>query len=147
MSWYEYQLFGMKRVPSTAPAPKPASVHIVRTPVKSWVKYTWTRDIPCLARGMVLAGDKLFVAGPPRILDERKSFLSPQASDIRKAAAEQEAAWAGKKGGLLLSVDPKDGNLLSRCKLDVAPTWDGLIAAQGRLFMSALDGSVVCVGE
>lgn len=147
MSWYEYQLFGMKKRPSTAPAPEPASVHIVRTPVKNWVKYTWTRELPCIARGMVLTGDKLFVAGPPHILDERKSFVSPEAPDIRKASAEQEAAWAGKKGGFLLSVDPKDGKLLSRCTLDVAPTWDGLIAAQGRLFMSTLDGSVVCLGE
>jgi hypothetical protein len=147
MSWYEYQLFGMKRVPSQVPAPKPENVHIVKTPSRNWVKYTWTRDIPCLVRGMVLAGDTLFVAGPPRILDERKSFLSPQAPDIRKAAAEQEAAWAGKKGGFLLSVNANDGTLVSNGNLESVPVWDGLIAAQGSLFMTTLDGFVVCLGR
>lgn len=80
-----------------APAPKSDSIHIVKTPAKTWVKYTWTRDFSRLARGIILADNKLFVAGPPRILDERKSFLSPQAADIRNAAAEQEAAGAGER--------------------------------------------------
>jgi len=147
MTWYEYQLFGMKRSPLMGPAPKPDTVHIVNNPARKWVKYTWTRQIPCLARGLVLAGDRLFVAGPPRILDERKSIVSPQDPDVRKAAADQEAAWAGEKGSSLLTIDPKSGSILSSRSLDFAPVWDGLIAAQGRLFMSTLDGSVVCLGE
>jgi hypothetical protein len=80
-------------------------------------------------------------------LDERKSFVSPQALDIRKAAADQEAAWAGKKGSSLLTIDPKDGSILSSCRFAFAPVWDGLVAAQGCLFLSTLDGSVVCLGE
>jgi outer membrane protein assembly factor BamB len=146
MTWYEYQLFGMKKTPESVPAPRPEAVHIVKTQVKKWVKYNWTRELDCLTRGMVLAGDKLFVAGFPRILDERKSIVSPEDPEILKAAEEQEAAWAGKRGGLLLAVDPKDGRELSCYDLECPPVWDGLIAAQGRLFMSMLNGSIVCLG-
>ena len=145
MSWYEYQLFGMKRVPAMVPAPKYDRVHISKGGRSEWVEYTWTRELPCLVRSMVLAGDRLFVAGPPRVLDERKSLVAPEDPDIVKAAAEQEAAWRGQRGGLLLAIDSKSGSILSRSDFDFAPSWDGLMAAQGCLFMSTLDGSIVCL--
>lgn len=39
-----------------------------------------------------------------------------------------------------------DGKLLARKKID-APVWDGLAAAQGRLYLSCADGRVLCLGQ
>lgn len=58
-------------------------------------------------------------------------------------AGEQLLA-AGLQGGLLrLSIE--DGRILARTELP-APVWDGLVAAAGRVFVSTLDGDLVCLG-
>ena len=39
------------------------------------------------------------------------------------------------------------GKTLAEYKLDAMPVFDGLIAARGRLYMSTVDGHVVCLGQ
>jgi hypothetical protein len=80
---------------------------------------------------MVLAGDRLFMAGPPG---------EPKVED-------PVAAMRGKLGGVFAAVSAEDGTKLARSKLDAVPVFDGLISADGRLFMSTLDGDVVCLGK
>jgi hypothetical protein len=94
-------------------------------------------------RGLVLANDKLVVAGPPKLLDERKSIVAPDDPELVKAAEDNEAAWHGKKGGIMMIVNPADGSVLSQQNLPYAPTWDGLIVARGSIYMTTLDGQVV----
>ena len=148
MGWFEYQLFRMKKVPAKTPSPPGQDIHFLRRKSgqpKQWPGYTWKRDVPCLVRAMVLCGQTLFIAGAPRILDERKSMAAPDDPAIRKAAEEQEAAFAGRRGGLLLAVSATDGRTLSRCELTSPPAWDAMAAAGGRLYLSTLDGSVLCL--
>ncbi len=95
----------------------------------------WSTDIPLTGRAMALAGDVLFVAGTP-------ARFSRDAS-----AAQYEAAYAGRRGGLLWAVSATDGSKLGEYRLDNAPTWDGLAAAGGRLLLSTVDGSVICLGD
>jgi len=78
---------------------------------------------------MVLAGQTLFVAGPPDIVDPHDPM----------------AAFEGRKGGVLRAYAASDGKRLAECKLDAPPTFDGLIAAGGCLFLSTVDGKVVCL--
>ncbi len=88
----------------------------------------WSKQIPLRARAMVLAGDKLFMAGPPDAMPEDDPY----------------AAFEGRLGAQLWVVSAADGTKLAEYPLDYQPAFDGLIAADGRLYLSTTDGSVVC---
>ena len=96
---------------------------------------TWSRHIPLTGKAMVLAGEVVFVAGTPACF--------PPDHPVEK----YEAAYEGKLGGLLWAVSAADGNKLAEHKLDAPPAWDGLAAAGGRLYLSQVDGTVVCLGR
>ncbi len=114
----------------------------------SFVKPRWTSDIPLIVRAMTKAGSTLFVAGPPDLVDEEESFrlLVGGAKAIRKTLARQDAALKGAEGGILLAVSATDGKTIGRVPLDGLPTWDGMAAARGRLYLSTTDGRVICLG-
>jgi hypothetical protein len=87
----------------------------------------WMQWLDVRIRAMVKAGDTLFVAGPPDVLDPDDPY----------------AAFEGRKGAGILAVSAEDGKKLSEMQLDSPPVFDGMIAAGGRLFASLQDGSVV----
>jgi len=95
---------------------------------------------------MVLANRTLFIAGPPDVADEVLAFRKPDDPAVRKARLEQEAALENRRGALLQVVSAGDGKTLAEYKLDSAPTWDGMAAAAGRLYLSTMDGKVLCLG-
>jgi hypothetical protein len=113
----------------------------------SFVKPDWKTDVPVIVRAMAKAGSNLFVMGPPDLVDEEESFrlLVGNAKTIQQKLARQDAALRGAEGGILLAVSATDGRTLARIPLDALPTWDGLIAAQGRLYLSTTDGRVICL--
>ena len=113
----------------------------------SGVDYVWQRGgYSMLVRGLVLAGDRLVVAGVPDVLDEEKLFYDYRAVSLQAKARAQADALAGKRGGVVRVVSTTDGAQESELALDSAPAWDGLAAAGGELFLSTLDGKVVCLG-
>jgi len=91
----------------------------------------WFNWVPVRIRAMVLAGQTLFVAGLPDVLD---------AKDIM-------ASFEGRKGAVLRAHSAADGKMLTERKLTAPPVFDGLIAVGGRLYMTLTDGKVVCMGE
>lgn len=94
-------------------------------------KDVWSTFVPVRVRAMVLAGDKLFIAGPPDVVP----------------ADDPAAAFEGRKGGLLWSISARDGKKLAEVhRLQAEPVYDGLIAAAGRLYLSTTDGRVHCFG-
>ena len=108
--------------------------------------YHWVNaNPPVMARGMVLSGDILFVAGPPDVIDEKLAFKKPTDPRIQALLREQDEALAGRRGGLVLAVSALDGEELFEMPLDSPPAWDALVAARGRLYMSMLDGRVLCL--
>ena len=112
----------------------------------SAVQYRWATEHPSVvAKAMVLAGKTLFVAGPPDVVDERRSFRLPDDKDTVAKLAAQRDALEGKLGGRLWAVSATDGKPLARYTMDVLPTFDGMAAAGGRLFFSSTDGKVVCL--
>jgi outer membrane protein assembly factor BamB len=119
-----YQAFALDRSDSDPQSAGPAAARRKPSRPKS---YRWTQELPILVRGMVLAGDRLFMAGPPDI------FI----------ASDPHAAWGGGEGGKLLAASASDGRLLAEQPLDSPPVFDGLIAAQGRLYLATTDGSVI----
>jgi hypothetical protein len=78
---------------------------------------------------MVKAGDVLFVAGPPDVLD----------------LSDPYAAFEDRSGARLAAVSARKGTELSQMSLSSAPVFDGMAAAWGRLFLSLRNGDVVCL--
>ena len=64
-----------------------------------------------------------------------------------KKLAEQSAAFQGKRGSLLVAVSRNDGRKLASYRLDFVPRFDGLIAANEKLYLSTLDGEVLCLSD
>jgi hypothetical protein len=88
----------------------------------------WSQSVPLLARAMVLGRESLVIAGPPDsgTVDELGDML------------------AGKKGGLLQAVGKADGKKLAELELHSPPVFDGMAAAESRLYLSAVDGRLYC---
>lgn len=88
----------------------------------------WSKKIPLRALAMVLAGDKLFLAGTPDVLPKDDPY----------------AAFEGRRGAQLWAVSAESGEKLAEYPLDGVPAFDGLISAGGSLYLVTDDGSVVC---
>jgi hypothetical protein len=91
----------------------------------------WSEEISVRARAIVLAGDRLYLAGPPDVVP----------SDVPLAAFE------GKRGAKLWEVSAETGRRLNAYDLSRLPAFDGLIAAAGYLYLSTRDGHLLCIGD
>jgi outer membrane protein assembly factor BamB len=132
-----------------AAAGKKAGANSTTTPGDSLVKPKWTQDVPIYVRGMVLAGSNLFVVGPPDTINEEETFqkLSESDPEVQALLDQQDAALSGDDGASLLAVNIHTGEIDHEVKLDLLPTWDGLAGANGRLFLTTIDGSVICFAK
>jgi len=109
--------------------------------------YRWMHEEPdVMARAMVLAGDRLFVAGPRDVVDEKAMWGLSNQQEFQEKMAEQAAWLRGEHGGVMQVFSKTDGEKLAECKLDSLPAFDGLIAAAGKLYLVTQDGSVACYG-
>jgi outer membrane protein assembly factor BamB len=89
----------------------------------------WQTMIPVRVRAMVLAGDRLIVAGPPDVL----------------VPGDPLAAFEGRAGAVLEVFSAADGALLKKFPLPVPPVFDGMSAAGGRLYVALENGTVLCL--
>jgi len=88
------------------------------------VNYHWSEAVPFYVRGMLLAGDTLFVAGP---------------NDVSELAEDKPDGdvW-------LWAVSATDGTKKAEYRLKASPVFDSLAAANDCLFFTTVDGRVVC---
>jgi len=107
--------------------------------------YTWSDELAVQATAMALADKTLFVAGPPDVIDEERAARSLRDPEVMQKLVAQEAALEGQRGSLLVAVSAADGQKRAAYRFDSAPVFDGLAAANGRLYLSMLDGQVVCL--
>jgi outer membrane protein assembly factor BamB len=91
----------------------------------------WSEEIPVRARAMVLAGDRLYLAGPPDVVP----------------GDDPLAAFEGRLGAKLWVVAAESGRRLEQYHLAALPAFDGLIAARGNLYLSTTDGRLLCIGD
>jgi hypothetical protein len=91
-------------------------------------RIVWKQKLPLRVRAMVLAGENLFLAGVPDVIDPN----DPLASLEERTEAS------------LIAVRAESGEELSELKLDAPPVFDGLIAAAGRLYFTDRAGHVRC---
>ncbi|MFO0941782.1 MAG: hypothetical protein U0930_13585 [Pirellulales bacterium] len=120
-----------------------------QSPGTSLVKPKWANDVPIYVRAMALSGDLLFMAGPPDIIDEEKTFkqIAERDTQVQKLLAEQDDAILGRFGGQLLVVNAQSGQVVHKLELPTTPAWDGMALANERVYMTTLDGKVVCFGK
>jgi hypothetical protein len=95
---------------------------------------------------MVLVDDRLFIAGPPDLVDEEYAARHWSDAEVQERVAEQAEAFRGSLGGTIWSVSTEDGRKISEWPLDTVPVFDGMIAANGRLYLSGVDGRIRCYG-
>ena len=81
-------------------------------------------------RAILMAGNSIFLGGMP-LTDS----LDPY------------AGFEGRTDGLLKIFSATDGELLATVTLDAPVVWDGMAAAEEKLFVTTTDGSVLCLGE
>ena len=106
--------------------------------------FSWRRDIGMFPRGMVKAGKRLFIAGPVDIVDEPAALRNRMNPQWQEKIRRQAQACAGRAGGLLRAIDTGTGKQVSQLKTDSIPVFDGMAAANGKLYVSFVDGKVMC---
>lgn len=84
----------------------------------------WDQKLGIRVASLVRAGDVLFAAGTPDVIDPE----------------DPHAGWEGRKGGLLAAIACEDGKVLAQMELPAAPSWDGMAAVDGRLYITTQDG-------
>ena len=62
-------------------------------------------------------------------------------------AGDPHATFEGRAGGVMRTISATTGEALAQCELDSSPIWDGLAAADGRMYMATTDGRVICMGR
>ena len=115
----------------------------------SFVKHTWDRFVPIVARSMALAGKTVLVSGAPDMIDEEYAFERLAAKDpaILQELKEQDEALDGKRGAKMWAVNTETGEQSTGLELTSPPVWDGITVAQGCVFVSTMDGRLQCFGK
>jgi outer membrane protein assembly factor BamB len=90
-------------------------------------KEKWTKRVSIRVRAMVLAEKVLFAAGPLQ-----------DANNGSQGSNEHQSV-------LLIAISASDGSELARYPLDSSPIFDGMVAADGRLYLSLENGHLCCM--
>ena len=141
----EHHLFSAPQDASSVQSEAPAGKKAGRQAVG--VRHHWTQDLPFFARAMVLADGTLFAAGPPDLVDEEQAVKQLATPEMQQRITEQEEAYRGDRGGILWAVSADSGQKLAEVDLDTIPVFDGMAAAGGCLYLSGVDGRVICLGS
>ncbi|MBT3380508.1 MAG: PQQ-binding-like beta-propeller repeat protein [Lentisphaerae bacterium] len=89
-------------------------------------KQRWSLRIPARIRAMAQTEGKLFVAGPPDVVDPNDPL----------------GAFEDRKGALLYVFDSDKGEKLTQCDLPSSPVLNGLAAAGGSLYLTDKAGYI-----
>jgi outer membrane protein assembly factor BamB len=89
----------------------------------------WHHWIPVRGLAMTLAGKTLFVCGPADVVKE----------------GDPMASFEGRLGSELWALSARDGSILAKHHLEEMPVFDGMIAAEGRIFLTSATGEVIAM--
>jgi outer membrane protein assembly factor BamB len=99
----------------------------------------WEKPCDIQVFAMLLADNYLHVLGARDVLNELDR------SNLSKDNAEQDEHMLGKHGSVLAVVDPTTGDRVRQYEYDFFPTFDGVSAADGRIYVACQNGTVVCL--
>ena len=134
----EHQLFAAAKSPAVIKAKDSRGREDQR------IEHTWSKEVPLLARAMLLSDDTLFLAGPPDLVDEEEAAERINDPATQARLVEQSAALDGRQGGLLWAVSATDGTKLAEYQIGAPPVFDGMAVSSGQLYLSTIDGKVLC---
>jgi len=89
----------------------------------------WSTSIEIRPRTVLRVGDTLVVGGMPSEIDPAFPY------DLVE----------GKRAGLIQMFSSADGTLTSEIKLPTAVIWDGIAPANNKLYVSTVDGKLICL--
>ncbi len=138
------------RLATDDPKAGPGSESPVQMPENGYfVEPHWTKDVPIITRAMAVAQKTIFIAGPEDVVDEEDAVARMSKGDttILPLVQQMDENLDGKHGALMLAVNTETGEVESTTKLASPPTWDGLTVAQGQVFITTLDGTLLCLGK
>ena len=117
--------------------------------------WRWSEMSDTYVRALLVAanreegqGDLLFAVGFPEVIDEYDAMdlIGRQQREFKLDRIYlKEKAAAGKLGAKLMVISTTDGSVVSETKLDAPAVFDGMSAANGKLFISDMEGNVVCL--
>ena len=118
----------------------PASglAHDFQPPTKqNSLKWQWSGSLPVVARAMARAGSTVWVAGLT------KTSVATDAKSRRKSPEALREALSG--AGVLAAFSATDGKARGEIRLAASPVWDGMAVAQRSLYISTLEGKLLCL--
>ncbi len=141
------RVFGVTHVPAEKPIRQFGRIFLVRPTQESQRRYgagpevwrqketAWSVDTPTgtLVKALLVAGDRVFVACRPGALAGINLYTMAMAD--------------GPDNGEVRVYSAADGKELGRINLGARPRFDGMAATEGRLYVSAEDGKVLCLGK
>ena len=101
-----------------------------RTPADPPNQQAWKNDLPVRTTAMLKSGGNLYLGVTP----------------VEIPAGDPHAAYEGRLGGRLWVCSEADGSKVAEYELASPVVWDGMAAANKKLFISTADGSVQCFG-
>ena len=79
--------------------------------------------------------------------DEEEAYRQFSDTPIQTKLAKQSEALEGQSSALLWIVSTTDGAKLAEYQLECPPVWDGMVAANGRLYVATMDGNILCFAD
>jgi outer membrane protein assembly factor BamB len=116
--------FGEQHFLSSAPRNKTSDARRKSNDPKQW-----SFSFPMHVRAMLLAGQKLFAAG------------------AKGDWTRSQDAFEGRQGIALIAVSAENGKTIAEYELPALPVFDGMAAANGRLYLSDINGNLTCFSE
>jgi len=95
----------------------------------------WSVDEPIQPRAILLAGDRLYLAG------------WEDGIHIEKITGRVKGGKKPERANRLWVYSAEDGMRLAEYPLSAEPVWDGIAAARGRLYVALKSGQILCLGE
>jgi outer membrane protein assembly factor BamB len=151
----KYQLYACDRKApqpvAAAPKPPPESKSKSKRkgrpkkPALPKVTYRWTQGVPLLATSMAVAGEHIFLAGPPDVA-KPQGTSGEQLLHLTNAEAAADA-WEGKGPGVLSVHKVGDGSQVAESAIPAPPVFDGMAAAGGSLFLALKNGELICLKQ
>jgi outer membrane protein assembly factor BamB len=125
-----YRIVATDRTPTIPPRPGGQNKRNITTWPRA-EKTRWSLPVPVRVTAMAVGGQTLLCAGTPDALDPQKPW----------------AAYEGRRGGVLFALATGDGVKKAELKLDAAPVYDGMAVAGGQVYLSTVNGTLLCIGE
>ncbi len=104
--------------------------YLLFTKSRDWKKAGWRIRVPVRIQAMLIAGNRLAISGMPDVVDPKDPW----------------GAFEGRRGGRLLVLNRSTGETVWQYDLASPPVFNGIAAAEGRLYVTEQDGSIACFG-